>query len=166
AAQRLDRLADFRDRPLGPDPDPVEKLVRPARQPKHEAAARQLVERCGRHRHLSRMQRVRVDDARPDLDALGRLRYRRQDHPRAAQKQVVTDPELVEPSVLSCSGKPRIQREWQVVVQPEAELHPALASLASTAASITASASLSTSSLVSASATCTLSSSMTASAST
>src|SRR6185312_17405749 len=83
----------------------------------------ELVERGSRHRDLGWMLRIRVDDTRPQLDARGDLRRSREKYPRAAQEQVITHPEGVEPRQLGAAGKLRVHAYRQVVVEADAEAH-------------------------------------------
>src|SRR5690348_1967822 len=83
------------------------------------------------------MLRERIDDARPELDALGCLRRRRENHPHAAQKQIVADPERVEPDLLRLPRQARVVLNGQVVVEANAK--------SQAAEPMTASASISTS---------------------
>lgn len=85
-AQGADRLGEVRHRALLRNADPFQKLRGASGDAQIEAPVGEFIERGGEHGDLGDVQRVWVQDARADLDALGRGGYRGEDHGRGAQK--------------------------------------------------------------------------------
>src|SRR5215470_1864778 len=92
----VDRLRDGCQWALRSKANPTEKIVRAAGQAQQHPPAAQLVEGRRRHSNLGWVLGERVDDARSQLNAPRGACRCRQDDPRAAQEQVVADPEGVE----------------------------------------------------------------------
>src|SRR5690606_5006898 len=88
------------------------------------------------------MDGVRVEDAGSDFDALGVRGDGGQDDDRAAQEQVIANPELVKSGGFRCPRQLQIIGDGQVVIQAQAELHGAFPMMASTSISIRCSGSI------------------------
>ena len=123
AAERGDGLRDSRHRPFGSQSNPAEKIVRAARDAEQGPSVRQLIQRCRGHGDLGRMLRERIDDARAELNAVGAACRRCQQHPCAAQEEVVAYPEGIEACLLGALRQLRVALDWQVVVEADAKAH-------------------------------------------
>ena len=73
------------------------------------------------HGHFGRVRGIRVEDARADLYATGRLRDRGKDDQIAAQEEVVGDPKLVEAGGFGGLRQRDVGGQSQVVVETQAE---------------------------------------------